>query len=103
MGNGLIFPAVRRDGSKFYVDIMLNQMEIDGELFGIAIVRDYTLLKKAEDKIRLELEFEKRQALTDHLTGIMNRRAFTTQLTDEIAQLEQHGTPFDQLYRPGRL
>jgi diguanylate cyclase (GGDEF)-like protein len=73
---------------------MLNQMEIDGELFGIAIVRDYTLLKKAEDKIRLELEFEKRQALTDHLTGIMNRRAFTTQLTDEIAQLEQHGTPF---------
>ena len=94
MGNGLIFPAVRRDGSKFYVDIMLNQMEIDGELFGIAIVRDYTLLKKAEDKIRLELEFEKRQALTDHLTGIMNRRAFTTQLTDEIAQLEQHGTPF---------
>ena len=42
MGNGLIFPAVRRDGSKFYVDIMLNQMEIDGELFGIAIVRDYT-------------------------------------------------------------
>lgn len=94
MGNGLIFPAVRRDGSKFYVDIMLNQLEIESELFGIAIVRDYTLLKKAEDKIRLELEFEKRQALTDHLTGIMNRRAFTTQLTDEIAQLEQHGTPF---------
>lgn len=94
MGNGLVFPAVRRDDSTFYVDIMLNQLDFDGELFGIAIVRDYTLLKKSEDKIRLELEFEKRQALTDHLTGIMNRRAFSAQLTDEITQLEQQGTPF---------
>ena len=80
MGNGLIFPAIRCDGSTFHVDIMLNQLELEGELYGIAIVRDYTLQKRAEDKIRLELEFEKRQALTDHLTGIMNRRAFTAQL-----------------------
>uniref|UniRef100_UPI00258D3510 GGDEF domain-containing protein n=1 Tax=Idiomarina sp. TaxID=1874361 RepID=UPI00258D3510 len=72
----------------------LNQLELEGELYGIAIVRDYTLQKKAEDKIRLELEFEKRQALTDHLTGIMNRRAFTAQLQDEIEQLTEHGTPF---------
>lgn len=57
-------------------------------------MRDYTLQKRAEDKIRLELEFEKRQALTDHLTGIMNRRAFTAQLQDEINQLESQGTPF---------
>ncbi|MDV6314856.1 sensor domain-containing diguanylate cyclase [Idiomarina sp. HP20-50] len=94
MGNGLIFSAIRRDGSTFHVDIMLNQLELEGELYGIAIVRDYTLQKKAEDKIRLELEFEKRQALTDHLTGIMNRRAFTAQLQDEIEQLELQGTPF---------
>jgi diguanylate cyclase (GGDEF)-like protein/PAS domain S-box-containing protein len=94
MGNGLIFSAIRRDGSTFHVDIMLNQLELEGELYGIAIVRDYTLQKKAEDKIRLELEFEKRQALTDHLTGIMNRRAFTAQLQDEIEQLIEHGTPF---------
>jgi len=94
MGNGLIFPAIRRDGSTFYADIMLNQLDIEDRLYGIAIVRDYTLQKKSEDKIRLELEFEKRQALTDHLTGIMNRRAFTAQLQDEINQLETHGTPF---------
>jgi len=94
MGNGLIFPAIRRDGSTFHVDIMLNQLELEGELYGIAIVRDYTLQKRAEDKIRLELEFEKRQALTDHLTGIMNRRAFTAQLQGEINQLELQRTPF---------
>jgi len=94
MGNGLIFSAIRRDGSTFYIDIMLNQLDIEGEVYGIAIVRDYTYQKQAEDKIRLELEFEKRQALTDHLTGIMNRRAFTAQLQDEINQLEMRGTPF---------
>lgn len=94
MGNGLRFPALRRNGAEFYVDIMLNQMDVDGELFGVAIVRDYTLQQQAEEKIRRELEFEKRQALTDHLTGVMNRRAFVAQLNDELHQLAEQGTPF---------
>ncbi|MGM0524662.1 MAG: sensor domain-containing diguanylate cyclase [Pseudomonadota bacterium] len=94
MGNGLRFPALRRSGAEFYVDIMLNQMDVDGELFGVAIVRDYTLQQQAEEKIRRELEFEKRQALTDHLTGVMNRRAFVAQLNEELQQLAEQGTPF---------
>ncbi|HAD47544.1 MAG TPA: PAS domain S-box protein [Idiomarina sp.] len=94
MGNGLRFPAVKRSGVTFYVDIMLNQMDVDGALYGVAIVRDYTLQQQAEEKIRRELEFEKRQASTDHLTGVMNRRAFVAQLNEELQQLAEHGTPF---------
>lgn len=50
MGNGLIFPAIRRDGSTFYADIMLNQLDIEDQLYGIAIVRDYTLQKNRKIK-----------------------------------------------------
>jgi len=94
MGNGLRFPALKQSGLQFYVDIMLNQMAVDGDLFGVAIVRDYTLQQQTEEKIRRELEYEKRQALTDHLTGVMNRRAFVGQLNEELEQLAEHGTPF---------
>ena len=84
---------VKQSGLQFYVDIMLNQMDVDGDLFGVAIVRDYTL-QPDRRKIRRELEYEKRQALTDHLTGVMNRRAFVAQLNEELQQLAEHGTPF---------
>lgn len=94
MGNGLRFPALKQNGTEFYVDIMLNQMDVGNELYGVAIVRDYTLQQQAEEKIRRELEFEKRQALTDHLTGVMNRRAFVAQLNDELQKFREYGTPF---------
>lgn len=94
MGNGLRFPALKQNGTEFYVDIMLNQMDVDDARYGVAIVRDYTLQQQAEEKIRRELAFEKCQALTDHLTGVMNRRAFVAQLNDELNQLAEQGTPF---------
>lgn len=94
MGKGFKFNGVRQDGSTLYVEIMLSHVDFDGEHFAIAFVRDTTSLKLTEDKIRRELEHERTLALTDHLTGLANRRSFVTELEADIQELQQHGWQF---------
>lgn len=88
MGRGFRFLGVRKNGDSFHVDIMLSHVEVKKEPYAIAFVRDATQFKKTEEKIRRELENERKQALTDYLTGLANRRAFYQELDDQIAELQ---------------
>ena len=94
MGHGFRFLGVRANGEEFHVEIMLSHFSLDDETYAMAFVRDTTALKLTEEKIRRELEQERTLALTDHLTGLGNRRAFTLELEEDLAELSQHGWQF---------
>ena len=94
MGKGFKFVGQRKDGGTIYVEIMLSHVQFDDGPYAIAFVRDTTSLKLTEDKIRRELEHERTLALTDHLTGLANRRAFVEELETDIQELREHGWQF---------
>ncbi len=87
MGRGFRFLGVRKNGESFHVDIMLSHVRVKDKPYAIAFIRDATQFKLTEEKIRRELESERKQALTDYLTGLANRRAFYQELDDDIAEL----------------
>lgn len=70
MGAGLELEAVRKDGTTFPVDIMLGPLEEDDGLSVLAIVRDVTHFKQAQEKLKGEQEFAR---LLHNLTVIANQ------------------------------
>lgn len=78
--------ALRKDGTSFYADMSLSSVQIRGKWHGIGIVRDVSIRKQAEDKLKL-------QATTDTLTGIANRRLFDSRLENEISRTTRHHFP----------
>lgn len=66
-----------RDGSVIPVEVAVSKIERNGAIEFIAVVRDIT------DRARL-FEFLKKQAATDVLTGLSNRREFADFLEKEL-------------------
>ncbi len=59
-----------RDGSKMPVEIAISKISVDGLIEFTAVIRDIT------DRVHL-MELLQRDAATDELTGLPNRREFT--------------------------
>ncbi|MFC0445150.1 GGDEF domain-containing protein [Pseudidiomarina halophila] len=89
MGRGFRFLGQRKTGDTFHVDIMLSHVTVKQESFAIAFIRDATQNRETEEKIRRQLELERKQALTDFLTGVGNRRAFYQELASDIEALKE--------------
>ena len=77
--------AQHKHGNQFPIDLTINPMYIGDEVSFIAVIRDITERKAAEEEIR-------RLALTDSLTGLANRNAFNNRFDEAIAQSKRRET-----------
>jgi len=98
MGRGLDFLAKRSDDTSVSVDIMLNPIALEGQDYALAVIRDTTERRQMEDRIRAELAAERVRAMTDHLTGLTNRRGFIGILQKEIERFYRYKSPFSVVY-----
>ncbi|MFC3076279.1 putative bifunctional diguanylate cyclase/phosphodiesterase [Shinella pollutisoli] len=76
----------RADGS--VMDVLILETGIaesdDRQALSLSVMTDVTDLKEAETR-------NHRQAITDHLTGLINRQGFEAVLDDMIGRADQHG------------
>jgi diguanylate cyclase (GGDEF)-like protein/PAS domain S-box-containing protein len=75
---GVELVGKRRDGSIFPINLALGPMEVAGELLYVALIRDLSSHKEAEERLLF-------LAQHDVLTGLTNWREFTRRL-DELIQ-----------------
>jgi len=98
MGANRNLIAHRADGGEVPVDIMLRPLAIDGRTLALAVLRDISDRRQLEDSLRVAAEREHRLALTDHLTGAANARAFVEAATREVERLRRYGHAFGLCY-----
>ncbi len=78
---------IRKDGTGFAVQLVVNPVEEDGERDGAVVVfQDLTERKAYEAELR-------RLATTDALTGVANRRFFLERMDHELARFKRLGKP----------
>ncbi|MFH5886197.1 PAS domain S-box protein [Halalkalibaculum sp. DA3122] len=70
MGSGLELEAVRKDGTTFPVDVMLGPLQEENGVSVLAIMRDITRFRQAEQKLKDEQEFT---GLLHNITVIANQ------------------------------
>jgi diguanylate cyclase (GGDEF)-like protein len=68
---------IRKDGTRFPVEVSARFFDIEGVKFLQAIIRDIAERKKMEEEIRT-------LSITDTLTGLYNRRGFMTLADQQI-------------------
>ncbi len=76
----------RKDGTLFPVEIAISESPMSNEHRFVAIVRDVTERKQAEEKIM-------HLAMTDPLTGLANRHRFNSRLDDALHMARRMGYP----------
>jgi diguanylate cyclase (GGDEF)-like protein/PAS domain S-box-containing protein len=73
------YPARRKDGSLFELEFTLTEVPHDGGARLVAVFRDISERKRAEERLT-------QLALFDDLTGLANRVSFNRRLQDAIAR-----------------
>lgn len=86
MNRGREVTARHKDGREFPIDVTVGSSGEGAQSFHVGIIRDIS------ERKRLELELQ-RQASTDGLTGVLNRRAFTAESERLISVALRHGRP----------
>ena len=76
------------------IDVLIIERELDGR-YGttgsLNVMTDITELKRSEQRIR-------QQAVTDHLTGLVNRQGFEAILDQKIDEADRRGLPLACLF-----
>ena len=79
-----------KEGGYLDSEVVANPIHRGGSIAILGVVRDITERKRKEKEIRL-------LATTDSLTGILNRREFTSVLENELARAKRYGTTLSLL------
>lgn len=74
--------GLHRDGHEFPIDVTIGSSGEGAQSFHVGIIRDISERKSLERELQ-------RQAATDGLTGVLNRRAFTSECERLIAQAQR--------------
>src|SRR5579872_2481677 len=90
-GRMLQMDAVRKDGTEVPIELSLAPMQLGTERFAIAIARDITERKRAENKILA-------MARIDPLTGLLNRTTFAEWVQKGVARAKRGGKGFALLH-----
>ena len=79
--------ALRKSGETFSVEISLNTVQIAGETKITGVVRDITERKEYEEQIE-------KLAMTDSLTGLVNRHQYNQYLHETLQRANRFKIPF---------
>lgn len=90
MGERLPLAGRRKDGSEFVTEVAISKTQVGDDVMFMAVVRDDTDRRAAVDKLRKE-------ANTDFLTGLHNRRSFDRHLEHEVARANRYSRPLSFL------
>jgi diguanylate cyclase (GGDEF)-like protein/PAS domain S-box-containing protein len=89
-----------KSGEVFPVEVTARFVEFNGHEYDFGFARDISAQKLAEEELRRAREASEdahlelvRQAHTDPLTGVMNRRAVLEQLAREVARTQREHAP----------
>jgi len=91
MRQRLEISALRRDGVVFPVEVRISPVEIDGQRFFSVFLHDITERKAMAER-------REKEALTDTLTGLPNRRSLLEQLPNAMARARRTGVPLAVLF-----
>lgn len=112
IGKGREVVGQRSNGSTFPMELAVTEMRVHGRPAFVGTIRDITRRKRDEAALRqaneeLEGKVQARTAelaqaneelhviaTTDALTGIVNRRQFDVELTQELERARRYGLPF---------
>jgi len=94
LGQRIELKAIRRDGTKFPVELTISAVDETDRWSFHAFVQDISeRVQAAADREELLAQVEA-LARTDPLTGLPNRRAWDEELRREMARAERSGHPF---------
>ncbi|MDX1455101.1 MAG: diguanylate cyclase [Gammaproteobacteria bacterium] len=79
LGKRVEIEALHKDGHEIWVELSINDINMNGERWAFAIVREVTQRKRMESQLE-------RQAMTDPLSGLYNRRAFQIRLEERAGE-----------------
>jgi len=84
--SGKVFEArmLRRDGTRFPVEVRGREATLLGEPVRLAVIRDVTEKRAQEAELARHAELLRAQSLRDDLTGLYNRRGFYELATKQL-------------------
>jgi len=86
IGNSLQVRGLKKNGKEVHLQFSPNTIEVDGQLYIFAFLRDISDLITLQEKLRS-------QAMIDELTGLLNRRSYIERTEIAFSKSIRHKQP----------